>query len=93
MTREEVIKILRELDEYVTWHNVHVAHEALDIAIKTIEQKEKTGHWFIDERPESGKEVICSNCEQPVFKYHKLEFDYRPNYCPNCGAKMGVKDD
>ena len=48
----------------------------------------KTGHWFIDERPESDREIICSNCEQPIFRYHKLDFDYRPNYCPNCGAKM-----
>lgn len=52
------------------------------------EQEPKTGHWYIDERPESNREIICSNCEQPVFKYHKLDFDYRPKYCPNCGAKM-----
>lgn len=48
----------------------------------------KTGYWFVDERPESDREVICSNCEQPIFKYHKINFDYRPKYCPNCGAKM-----
>ena len=53
------------------------------------EQEPKAGHWFIDERPESNREIICSNCEQPVFKFHKLDFDYRPHYCPNCGAKMG----
>jgi hypothetical protein len=53
---------------------------------------EKTGQWYIDERPESNREIICSNCEQPVFKYHKLDFDYRPKYCPNCGAKMGVEE-
>jgi DNA-directed RNA polymerase subunit RPC12/RpoP len=47
-----------------------------------------TGHWFVDERPEGDREIICSNCEQPIFRYHKLDFDYRPNYCPNCGAKM-----
>lgn len=49
---------------------------------------EKIGHWFVDERPESNREIICSNCEQSVFKYHKLDFDWRPKYCPNCGAKM-----
>ena len=52
------------------------------------EQEPRTGHWFIDERPESNREIICSICEQPVFKFHKLDFDYRPHYCPNCGAKM-----
>ena len=48
----------------------------------------KMGQWFVDERPESNREIICSNCEKPVFRYHKIDFDYRPNYCPNCGAKM-----
>lgn len=42
----------------------------------------KTGHWYID------RKIICSNCEQPVFKYHKIDFDYRPKYCPNCGSYM-----
>ena len=49
------------------------------------------GQWFIDERPESNREVICSNCDQPIFKYHKLDFDYRPKYCPNCGKRMDVR--
>lgn len=56
------------------------------------EQEPKTGHWFVDERPESDREIICSNCEQPIFKYHKMDFDYRPKYCPNCGAKMESED-
>lgn len=51
------------------------------------------GYWFIDERPESDREVICSICEQPVFMYHKLDFDYRPRYCPNCGADMRGGED
>lgn len=53
---------------------------------------EKTGRWFVDEGPESNREIICSNCEQPIFKYHKMDFDYRPRFCPNCGAKMGVEE-
>lgn len=52
----------------------------------------KHGHWFVDERPESDREIICSNCEQPIFKYHKIDFDYRPKYCPNCGAKMDKEE-
>lgn len=60
---------------------------------REIEQEPKTGHWFVDERPESDREIICSNCEQPIFRYHKLDFDYRPKYCPNCGAKMKSEDD
>jgi DNA-directed RNA polymerase subunit RPC12/RpoP len=56
--------------------------------LPSVNPQPKTGHWFIDERPESDRETICSNCEQPIFKYHKLDFDYRPKYCPNCGTKM-----
>ena len=53
-----------------------------------VKPQEKTGYWYIDERPESDRKIICSNCEQPIFKYHKIDFDYRPKYCPNCGVKM-----
>lgn len=62
--------------------------EYLRKTLKMLQAEPCTGYWFVDERPESNREIICSNCEQPVFKYHKLDFDYRPNYCPNCGAKM-----
>lgn len=71
----------------VTWSIKDVADTLAKHGL-IVEQEAKTGHWYIDERPESDREVICSNCEQPIFKYHKLDFDYRPNYCPNCGAKM-----
>lgn len=55
----------------------------------SVQPKAKTGYWFIDERPESDREVICSNCKQSVFKYHELDFDYRPKFCPNCGSYNG----
>lgn len=74
--------------ERMKWH----VRKANELHQKYECQKEQcedvTGHWFVDERPEGDREIICSNCEQPIFRYHKLDFDYRPNYCPNCGAKM-----
>lgn len=60
--------------------------------LSSVTPQQNTGHWFIDERPESDRELVCSNCDQPIFKYHKLEFDYRPKYCPNCGANMKSED-
>ena len=60
----------------------------IDVFEKLISQESRMGYWFVDERPESDREIICSNCEQPIFKYHKMDFDYRPKYCPNCGARM-----
>lgn len=50
------------------------------------------GYWFVDERPESDREVICSVCEEPVFKYHD-HIDWRLEYCPHCGAKMDGGDE
>lgn len=32
----------------------------------------------------SGYSYLCSNCDTPE--------GYRPNYCPNCGAKMEKKE-
>lgn len=93
MTREEKIKILKSRKEEAETDGYVGFVEALDSAIKALEQEPKTGHWFVDERPESDREIICSNCEQPIFKYHKMDFDYRPKYCPNCGARMEEVED
>ena len=46
-------------------------------------ENQKTGHWFIRE---GGN--VCSNCGDTQFKYTSLDFDWRPHYCPNCGANM-----
>lgn len=50
----------------------------------------KHGYWYVDERPESSREVICSVCEEPIFRYHD-PIDWRPKYCPNCGAIMDLR--
>lgn len=92
--RQEVLDILKD-----KWNKFSDANDAMQESIDTIEAlkpvtpQPKAGHWFVDERPESDREVICSNCEQPIFKYHKLGFDYRPKYCPNCGAKMESEEE
>lgn len=81
VSREAVLKAI-EGKEYK-----FQVYEAIE-KLPPVAPKQRTGKWFIDERPESNRETICSVCEQPIFKYHKLDFDYRPAYCPNCGAKM-----
>ena len=43
---------------------------------------EKTGRWIFDERID--KHYYCSECKAMGVNY----FDY----CPHCGAKMGVED-
>ena len=89
MNREEAIKKLKGMRYVYEEKEPNKSRNvALHMAIQALEQEPKKGHWFVDERPESNREIICSNCEQPIFKYYKLDFDYRPKYCPNCGAKM-----
>lgn len=91
MTREKIVKYMSLQDAIQVLRDTN-AFGTMDIAksviLKALEHEPKKGHWFVDERPESNREIICSNCEQPIFKYYKLDFDYRPKYCPNCGAKM-----
>lgn len=87
MASEEAIKVIEVIEKrYITLDATE--RQALILVIQALEQESKTGWWFIDERPESDREVVCSNCDRPIFKYHKLDFDYRPKYCPNCGARM-----
>ena len=88
MTRKEAIEkikmILAECAEdedavcYVTFDDA----DALDMAIKALEQEQKTGQWiFVDKAHEHAH---CSECG-----YGNVDlFNGRPhNYCPNCGAK------
>lgn len=96
MTKEEKQKAINALK--ISTPIMAMRQERLNDYIQTLNkiidwleqepQIRPKGYWYIDERPESNREVICSNCEQPVFKYHKLDFDYRPKYCPNCSAEM-----
>ena len=48
------------------------------------------GKWIEDYADENCRYVRCSRCDiTQVFYYGKLN----TNYCPNCGAKMGYKDE
>ena len=85
ISRQDAYKCLEIHGDYDTLNEVY---ESLQKLPSVKPQEPKTGHLFVDERPESDREIICSNCEQPIFKYHKMDFDYRPKYCPNCGCRM-----
>ena len=73
MTREEAIAFFKDMNE-CTYGNL----EAVEMAIKALEQEPKTGHWI------SGKyKDTCSRCRCTYPK--NIGFK---NYCPNCGARM-----
>ena len=54
--------------------------EALEMAIKALEQEPKTGHWIYKGYYE------CSECGKSTYLN-------KSNYCPNCGAKMAESEE
>lgn len=81
MTREEAIEILSDVGDI----NRCCAEdaEALDMAIKALEQQPKTG-WWIDIQYFKADETYY----RPKCPFCSIEPKVYSNYCPNCGAKM-----
>lgn len=55
----------------------------------------KHGKWIDKENPQWRAYEIryCSNCDWSIHKTHLRRKDSAWNYCPNCGAKMDLKED
>lgn len=97
MTREEAIKFL-ELDKKDRGNCL--ISNAIDMAIKALEQEPKTGHWIVDgiSYSEMNSYILschCSKCHYTKDFYDRKSWS-RPcienaetfNFCPNCGADM-----
>ena len=80
---------IRQLKKCKSFHNGSYG-EALNIAIKALEQEQKTGHWKVvsDGYGDNAYICECSECKDTVWVYK--DADRKWNYCPNCGAKMRV---
>jgi len=83
MTREKAIEILKGAIKKPNTKDGYLG-QALDMAIKSLEQEPKTGHWkriSIDKYVQHAMAYYkCSVCDKDIIGTH--------NYCPNCGAKM-----
>ncbi len=99
MTREEAIKIIRKMlacTDLTDRANLNADMvSACNLAIKTLEQEPKTGHWISHREHCENLGVMpsglgayewCSNCDCgiDVREWHRNNY----NFCPNCGAKM-----
>lgn len=95
MTRKEAKNWLNNLyvraditDEYGDMEDMHPYEEAVNMAIKALEQEPKTGHWIDHHSPEAKKCMQymseCSACGKMICNRYNI---YR-NFCPNCGTKM-----
>ena len=79
MTREEAC-----IELYVAQADVwyRPSDDAIDMAIKALEQEPKTGYWIqVDDIADA---FDCSECDARVSRKY--------NYCPKCGAKMESGD-
>lgn len=85
MTREEAIKRLQNGAPYIEIYNKEW-DEALDMAIKALEQKEKIGHWIVHPK-DIFANLVCDKC------LSNAPYNYPTNYCPNCGARMEVENE
>ena len=63
-------------------------NEALDMAIKALEQQPKTGHWIEKDDFDGDTHYDCSECGESFCLIDGTPTDNLYNYCPNCGAKM-----
>ena len=84
MTREEAIEHLKNMAEH------SYPNEEYLMAIKSLEQEPKAGHWMkvVDEDDGLGNMTWhheCSMCNKSGWGEYK--------YCPNCGAKMAESEE
>lgn len=88
MTREEAIKILKDIRE-INGTNRGTYAVALAMGIDALQAEPvKRGKWthegidyMTEQEAYDCQKVFCSECRQESKSYFK-------NYCPNCGAKM-----
>lgn len=84
MTNEEAIEALTSN----VVENPELMYEALDLAIKALEQARPKGKWIIRPDRASDIEYRCSECGKIQFADDTNEL----NYCCNCGSKMEVSE-
>lgn len=84
MKKTEIIELLR-----IAEHNAKVAQEYVDQQAKNLKDWASVVHG----RWEPGN-PICPVCGEDKFKDLDADIwcDWLPPYCPNCGAKMDMRD-
>ena len=86
MTNEEAIMWLNETKKYYGEYH-ECADEALDIAIKALEQNRPKGAWKEHDTTFGRNIYYCTSCGRSI------EILYKYDFCPLCGADMRVEED
>ena len=105
ISRQAVLNTLDEMDKALdTDRTVESYKELLTECYKvlpSVKQEPKTGYWIDDNENEIdaqyGKHIYrCSECNKYANDFVGGIEDWwdleKPNYCPNCGAKMEKED-
>jgi Zn finger protein HypA/HybF involved in hydrogenase expression len=89
MTKEFAIALLKQDIQNsklnISYYHNDVGIEALELAIKALEQESKMGHWIKVRNGRGGHE--CDLCHEYAPSYQSGK-EYLTKRCPNCGAKM-----
>lgn len=89
MTNKEAIEYLKEVQSHIDLENggnTQKVYDAIDIAIKALENERPTGEWIFDAEHSITIDMFkCSVCGSGGHVHF--------NYCPNCGAKMKEAED
>lgn len=89
----EAIKGFRRLcytDDLEGMEKSHKDKEAIDMAIKALEQQIAHRHWSLTDTDMNAYE--CPYCEELYIVEEGTPIDNRYNYCPNCGHKIDLSD-
>lgn len=88
--RQDAIEALDDVENWVNIGNEDyiLLAEAVDSirALSSAEPERKKGFWYALEKGDKGysaSDFKCSVCGEPNHTWLT-----KPNYCPNCGAKM-----
>lgn len=96
MTNEEMVYYLKRADITVGQKNKTKTAEAIECAIKALEQQPKRGKWISIDDGGMRVDGYCSECNIFIPKnVREIMRDYCDgDFCPNCGADMReVQDD
>lgn len=101
VSRQAVLRCIKESRENIDWGQSEDGDAFLHYSAalyRTIASEEclptiepKRGKWLLHEYPDGYYHTECSECGKVYSE--NVYFLRKPNYCPNCGAKMERSED
>lgn len=77
----------------IGYNNALTMAESIAKKAPTIEAEPvRHGEWKIKTDDYDCEYIMCSCCKEEFYPADEDTVDTKPNYCPNCGAKMEGKE-